>query len=151
MMIETPRYRLTLKGDWVQDPLSSEQQMVFRSSRHATTLSVSSQELQGATSGDTVTAAQYLLTMRLDAENKVAEANNNPIQISEPKLIAQPWGASLAYYGFDANGRQFHYSAAVWPKQILSLFVESNRLTQHQLKEVMAEVLGGIEFNGDAV
>jgi hypothetical protein len=63
--------------------------------------------------------------------------------------VAQPWGASVAYYGADSQGRQFHYSAAVWPRQILTLFVESNRLTQLQLKEVMAEVLAGVEFNAD--
>ncbi|MFT3726498.1 MAG: hypothetical protein QM759_01540 [Terricaulis sp.] len=151
MIIETPLYRLTLQGDWEERSSPGGGQKVFTSSRHATTLSVMSQELTDATSANTVEAARMLLTMRLDAENKIAEANQNPIRIAEPMLVAQPWGATIAYYGADSNGRQFHYSAAVWPKQILATFVESNRLTQHQLKEVMAEVLGGVEFNSSAV
>jgi hypothetical protein len=151
MKIETPLYRLTLGGDWQERASPGGAQRVFTSSRHAATLSVMSQELTDATSKDTVTAARMLLTMRLDAENKVAEANNNPIKIAEPMLVAQPWGASAAYFGSDANGRQFHYSAAVFPRQILTLFVESNRATQLQLKAVMAEVLSGVAFNGAAV
>jgi hypothetical protein len=147
--VETPLYRLTLGGDWIEQPSSRGAQKIFTSSRHATTLSVLSQELTDATSKNTVEAARMLLAMRLDAENKIAEANNNPIKIAEPMLVAQPWGASVAYYGADSQGRQFHYSAAVWPRQILTLFVESNRLTQLQLKEVMAEVLAGVEFNAD--
>jgi len=151
MKIETPLYRLTLGGDWEERPSGGgAAQKVFTSSRHASTLSVMSQELTDSTSKNTVEAARMLLTIRLDAENRVAEANGNPIKIAEPMLIAQPWGASVAYYGSDSNGRQFHYSAAVWPKQILTLFVESNRLTQLQLKAVMAEVLGGVEFNAGA-
>jgi hypothetical protein len=149
MKIETPLFRLTLGGDWEERPSSRGAQKIFTSSRHASTLSIMSQELTDATSSDTVTAAKYLLTMRLDAEKQIAEASQNPIKIAEPMLVAQPWGASVAYYGSDANGRQFHYSAAVWPKQILSLFLETNRLTQLQLKAVMAEVLGGVEFNTD--
>jgi hypothetical protein len=151
LKIEAPLYRLTLCGDWTEQPSPARGQKLFLSRKHSANLVVSSQELTDATSKDTVDAAQYVLAMRLDAENRIAEANNNPINIAEPVLMAQPWGASVAYYGSDSRGRQFNYSAAVWPKQILTLFVESNKLTQQQLKAVMADVVSGIEFNADAV
>ena len=149
MKIKTPLYELTLDSDWTEALPSRGAQKLFTSSRHASTLSVMSQELTEATSKNTVEAARMLLAMRLDAENKIAEANQNPITIADPILVAQPWGASLAYYGSDLQGRQFQYSAAVWPRQILTLFLESNRLTQAQLKAVMGEVLGGVAFNVD--
>src|SRR5262249_3507182 len=151
MMIETPLYRITLGDDWIAEPSSTNAQKLFTSRRHAAALSILSQELEGATSKDTVDAAKYMLAMRLDAENKIAQANNNPINISEPRLVAQPWGATVAYYGSDSQGRQFYYSAAVWPRQMMALFVESNRLNEAQVRDLMSTVMSGVEFNGAAV
>lgn len=144
--VTKPRYSLSLGGDWRELPSADPEITRFNSQHHGANLIISALGLK-ATLADTGRIAEQLIKLRIDSEAQVATETNVPITLSQPRIVQQPWGHAIAYYGVDANGRLFNFSGMVTPKQAISAYVESNKLSVEVLRELLEQVLAKLKFD----
>ena len=78
---------------------------------------------------------------------EVAAETGIDVTIARPKIVQQPWGHAIAYYGADANARRFNFSGMVTPKQSISVYAESTKLSEEVLRELLEQVLAKLKFD----
>ena len=144
--VTKPRFSLSLGGDWREtpspDPRSDDVQL--------TATSRQSGDLRdgfNAALADTGRIAENLVNVRMDFEKQVAAETGVDMTIARPRIVQQPWGHAIAYYGVDANGRLFNFSGMVTPKQSIGVYVESNKLSEEVLRELLEQVLAKLTFD----
>ena len=140
------RFSLSLGGDWEEAPSGDPEVTRFSSRRLAANLVVSTLALN-AKLADTGRIAQTLADLRMESEKQVAAETGIDMTIARPKIVQQPWGHAIAYYGADANGRMFNFSGMVTPKQSISVYVESNKLSEEVVRELLEQVLAKLKFD----
>ncbi len=143
--VTAPGYSLVLSEDWREIPSSDPEQKTFESRSRDVQLVISSMDVS-VERPDPEVAAQRLVEFRLDGERQAAERFDLKMTIAEPIIVPQPWGQAVAYYGHDDTGRTFSYSGAVTPEQILSMYIESNTLSNDELSVVFQEIFNGLTF-----
>jgi len=140
------RFSLALGGDWQELESPDAEVTLFNSQKHGANLVISALGLK-ATMADTGRIADQLMTMRMESEKQVAAATGVNMTIAKPMIVKQPWGHATAYYGVDANGRQFNFSGMVMPKQSISVYAESTKLSESVLRDLLDEVLSKLKFD----
>ena len=144
--VTKPRFSLSLGGDWEETPSGDPEVTRFSSQQHAANIVVSTLALK-AKLADTGRIAQTLADLRMDAEKQVAAETRIDTAIGRPKIVQQPWGHAIAYYGADASGRMFNFSGMVTPKQSISVYVESKKLSEEAVREMLEQVLTKLKFD----
>jgi hypothetical protein len=144
--VTKPRFSLALGGDWEETPSGDPEVTRFSSRQHAANLVVSTLALN-AKLADTGRIAQKLADLRMDSERQIAAETGVDTAIGRPKIVQQPWGHAMAYYGADANGRMFNFSGMVTPKQAISVYAESNKLSEEAVRELLEQVLAKLKFD----
>jgi hypothetical protein len=144
--VEKPRFSLSLGGDWRELQSSDANVTIFNSQQHRTNLVISAMGLD-ATLADTGRIAEKLVELRMESEKQVAAETGINMTIARPRLVQQPWGHAIAYYGADARGRRFNFSGMVTPKQSIGVYVESNKLSEEVLRELLEQVLAKLQFD----
>jgi hypothetical protein len=144
--VTKPRFSLSLGGDWQEMQSPDPEVTMFNSQNHRANLVVSAMGLT-ATLADTGQIAERLINLRMDSEKQVAAETGIDMTIAKPRIVQQPWGHATAYYGVDANGRMFNFSGMVTPKQSIGVYVESNKLSEESLRELLEQVLVKLRFD----
>jgi hypothetical protein len=144
--VNKARFSLSLGGDWEEVQSGDPEVTRFSSRQHAANLVVSTLGLN-AKLGETGRIAEKLADLRMEAEKQVAAETGVDMAIGRPKIVQQPWGHAIAYYGADANGRMFNFSGMVTPKQSISVYVESNKLSEEVVRELLEQVLAKLKFD----
>ena len=144
--VNKQRFSLSLGGDWEETPSGDPEVTRFSSRQHAANLVVSTLALN-AKLADTGRIAQTLADLRMDSEKQIAAETGIDMVIGRPKIVQQPWGHAIAYYGADANGRMFNFSGMVTPKLSISVYAESNKLSEDVLRELLEQVLAKLKFD----
>jgi hypothetical protein len=144
--VNKARFSLSLGGDWEERRSSDPEVTTFHSKNHGANLVISVMGLN-ATLADTGRIAEKLIKLRTDSEVQVASETGVHTTLSQPRIVQQPWGHAIAYYGVDAKGRLFNFSGMVTPKQSISVYVESNKLSVEVLRELLEQVLVKLKFD----
>ncbi|MBI3439106.1 MAG: hypothetical protein HY054_10760 [Proteobacteria bacterium] len=144
--VNKQRFSLSLGGDWEETASSDPEITRFSSRQHAANLVISTLALN-AKLADTGRIAEKLSELRMDSETQVAAETGIDVTIARPKIVQQPWGHAIAYYGADANGRRFNFSGLVTPKQSISVYAESSKLGEEVLRELLEQVLAKLKFD----
>ena len=144
--VTKPRFSLSLGGDWEETPSTDPEITRFSSRQNGSSIVVSTLALN-AKLADTGRIAEKLADLRMDSEKQVAAETGIDMTIARPHIVQQPWGHAIAYYGADANGRMFNFSGMVTPKQSISVYVESNKLSEDVLRELLEQVLAKLKFD----
>jgi hypothetical protein len=144
--VNKQRFSLSLGGDWQELQSPDPEVTMFNSEQHRANLVVSAMGVN-ATLADTGRIAEKLVNLRMDAEKQIAVNTGVDMTIARPRLVQQSWGHAIAYYGVDANGRMFNFSGMVTPKQSISVYVESNKLSEELLRELLEQVLTKLKFD----
>ena len=144
--VNKPRFSLSLGGDWQEAPSPDPEVTRFNSQHHGANLVVTTMGLN-AKLADTGRIAEKLAGLRMESEKQVAAETGIDMTIAPPRIVQQPWGHATAYYGVDANGRMFNFSGMVTPKLSISVYVESNKLSQEVLRELLEQVLAKLKFD----
>jgi hypothetical protein len=144
--VTKPRFSLEMGGDWTEAASPDPEITRFNSQRHQASLVISTMGLT-ATLADTKRIADKLVEIRMEAEKQVAAETGIDMSIAKPIVMERPWGHAIAYYGSDANGRQFNFSGMVMPKQSISVYVESSKLFKEELRELLDQVLEKLKFD----
>lgn len=144
--VTKPRFSLSLGGDWDETPSGDPEITRFSSRQHAANLVISTLALN-AKLADTGRIAEKLAELRMDSETQVAAETGIDVTIARPKIVQQPWGHAIAYYGADANARRFNFSGMVTPKQSISVYAESTKLSEEVLRELLEQVLAKLKFD----
>lgn len=140
------RFSLALGGDWREIDSPDPEITMFSSQNHRANIVISAMGLT-ATMADTGRIAERLINLRMDSEKQVAAETGINMTIAKPKIVQQPWGHATAYYGVDANGRMFNFSGMVTPKQSIGVYVESDKLSEPVLRELLDQVLIKLKFD----
>jgi hypothetical protein len=144
--VTKPRFALSLGGDWEEVKSPNPEITRFNSRQHAANLVVSAMGLD-AKLADTGRIAEKLADLRMESEKQVAAETGIDMTIARPRIVQKPWGHAIAYFGVDANGRMFNFSSMVTPKQSISVYVESNKLSEELLRELLEQVLAKLKFD----
>lgn len=144
--VNKPRFSLSLGGDWRELPSPDPELTMFNSEQHRANLVISAMGLTAALA-DTGRIAEKLVNLRMDSEKQVAAETGVNMTIARPRIERQSWGHAIAYYGADANGRLFNFSGMVTPKQSIGVYVESNKLSEEVLRELLEQVLAKLQFD----
>ncbi|MBS0384796.1 MAG: hypothetical protein JSS00_05550 [Proteobacteria bacterium] len=144
--VDKQRFSLSLGGDWEEAPSGDPEITRFNSRRHAANLVISTMGLK-ATAADTGRIAERLADLRMESEKQVAAETGIDMTIARPRIVQQPWGHAIAYYGVDANGRMFNFSGMVTPRQSIGVYVESSKLSEEVLRELLEQVLAKLKFD----
>jgi hypothetical protein len=144
--VNKPRFSLSLSGDWEEVQSPDPEITRFNSRQHAANLVVTTMGLN-AKLADTGRIAEKLADLRMESEKQVAAETGVDMTIARPRIVQQPWGHAIAYFGADANGRLFNFSGMVTPKQSISVYVESNKLSEDVLRELLEQVLAKLKFD----
>ena len=140
------RFSLALGGDWEEIPSTDREITRFNSRQHGASIVISTLALN-AKLDDTGRIAQKLADLRMDSEKQVAAETGIDMAIARPQIVQQPWGHAIAYYGADAKGRMFNFSGMVTPKQSIGVYVESNKLSEEGVRELLEQVLAKLKFD----
>jgi hypothetical protein len=144
--VNKPRFSLSLGGDWEETPSTDPEITRFNSRQNGASIVISTLALN-AKLADTARIAEKLADLRMESEKQVAAETGIDMTIARPKIMQQPWGHAIAYYGVDANGRMFNFSGMVTPKQSISVYVESNKLSEEVVRELLEQVLAKLKFD----
>jgi hypothetical protein len=144
--VTKPRFSLSLSGDWEEVQSPDPEITRFNSRQHAANLVVTTMGLN-AKLADTGRIAEKLADLRMESEKQVAAETGVDMTIARPRIVQQPWGHAIAYFGADANGRLFNFSGMVTPKQSISVYAESNKLSEDVLRELLEQVLAKLKFD----
>jgi hypothetical protein len=140
------RFSLSLGGDWRELASPDPDVTMFNSEQHRANLVISAMGLNAALA-DTGRIAEKLVDLRMDSERQVAAETGVNMTIARPRIEQRPWGHAISYYGADANGRMFNFSGMVTPKQSIGVYVESNKLSEEVLRELLEQVLAKLKFD----
>jgi hypothetical protein len=140
------RFTLSLGGDWEERPSPDPEVTMFHSPHLGANLVISAMGLN-AKLADTGRVAEKLINLRMESEKQVAAETGIDMTIARPRIVQQPWGHATAYYGVDANGRMFNFSGMVTPKQSIGVYVESKRLSEEVMRELLQQVLAKLIFD----
>ena len=144
--VNKQRFSLSLGGDWRELQSSDPEVTMFNSEQHRANLVISAMGLN-ATLADTGRIAERLVSLRMDSETQVAAETGIDMTIARPRIEQRPWGQAISYYGADANGRMFNFSGMVTPKQSIGVYVESNKLSEEVVRELLEQVLAKLRFD----
>lgn len=144
--VSKQRFSLSLGGDWEETPSTDPEITRFNSRQNSASIVVSTLALN-AKLADTGRIAEKLADLRMESEKQVAAETGIDTAIARPQIVQQPWGHAIAYYGAGANGRMFNFSGMVTPKQSIGVYVESNKLSEAVVKELLEQVLAKLKFD----
>ncbi len=144
--VKKQRFSLSLGGDWEEKPSTDPEITRFNSLQNGASIVISTLSLK-AKLADTGRIAEKLADLRMQSEKQIAAETGIDMTIARPHIVQQTWGHAIAYYGADANGRMFNFSAMVTPKQSISVYVESNKLSEEVVRELLEQVLAKLQFD----
>ena len=144
--VNKKRFSLSLGGDWEETPSGDPEVTRFNSQQNGASIVISTMGLN-AKLADTGRIAEKLADLRMESEKQLAAETGIDMAIARPHIVQQPWGHAIAYYGADTNGRMFNFSGMVTPKQSIGVYVESNKLSEEVVRELLEQVLGKLTFD----
>lgn len=145
-MIDDPHFSLDPGPGWRSQAIREPGQYGFRDEARGIMLTLSAMPLAAAP--DTVgPIAAVLVEQRAKAEADAARAVGRVATIYEAIVVPRSWGRAVAYYGHDANGRQFGYAGLITRRAAISLYMSSTMLSERALMEAMDEVGSRIVFD----
>lgn len=145
-MIDDPNFSLELESTWQRlYPDDCRQYTFYDDLRDITViLSAGSQEIAPQ---DLDYFAGLLVDLQLQSETMAATVLGQAATIYEPVVVPRPWGRAVAYYGHDAAGRQFNFSAIMTCRCKITVYMWSNSRTEAELLEAMDDVASRLVFD----
>jgi hypothetical protein len=137
--LQNQHFRLSLSGDWAEQPGSDPQQFVFASKARRAQLTVS--YLPMNTRGRNLEQiGAKLLELRFNAERKAAP--NRQLFFGEP-WTSRPSGRGLQinYLGHDDRGRFFFFAGFITEDRVTSVYGELQNGDESHLRAFYREVL----------
>lgn len=143
--LETTHFVLDLAADWSPVETDDPDRYIFESETRDTSLTVSIVHMSEPF-GALEQIARRFAESRIDAHFSGAQELGWLFEMTEPQIVARPFGQMVTYEGRLLAGGRFDFAGLVLPKGIVSIFVESDSASGQALSKTLSEVASGMEI-----